>query len=144
MRLALITETFLPDVNGVSKTLGHLCRGLLARGVEVDLVWPGVSDLAFAELSSWQASGHQLPGYSSLKFGWRLPERVKKHWQLNPPDVFYIATEGPLGLSALRYARKRGIPAVTGFHTNFDQYLTHYRLGWLQKPLISIIREIWN
>jgi len=39
MRLALITETFLPDVNGVSKTLGHLCRGLLARGVEVDLGW---------------------------------------------------------------------------------------------------------
>ncbi|MDR9469029.1 glycosyltransferase family 1 protein [Marinospirillum sp.] len=144
MRLALITETFLPDVNGVSKTLGQLCRGLMAKGVEVDLVWPGVNDLTFAELSSWQASGHQLPGYASLKFGWKLPERVKKHWRLNPPDIFYIATEGPLGLSALRYARKRGIPAVTGFHTNFDQYLAHYRLGWLQKSLQLYLRRFHN
>jgi len=144
MRLALITETFLPDVNGVSKTLGQLCRGLVARGVDVDLVWPGVTDREFSDLFSWQARGHQLPGYASLKFGWKLPERVKQHWQLNPPDIFYIATEGPLGLSALRYAKKHGIPAVTGFHTNFDQYLTHYRLGWLKKPLQHYLRYFHN
>lgn len=144
MRLALVTETFLPDINGVSKTLGQLGRGLLTKGVEIDLVWPGVCNWTSSRLSSWQASGSPLPGYSSLQLGWKLPQRVKQHWQTNPPDVFYIATEGPLGLSALRYARKHGIPVVSGFHTNFDQYLTHYRLGALKKPLQIYLRFFHN
>ncbi|SFB78156.1 Glycosyltransferase involved in cell wall bisynthesis [Marinospirillum celere] len=140
MRLAMITETFLPDINGVSKTLGQLCRGLISKGVEVDLVWPGVTDASFAGLSSWQAAGHQLPGYNTLKFGWKLPGRTKNYWRGHPPDIFYIATEGPLGLDALRYARRRKIPVITGFHTNFDQYLQHYRLGWLKKPLQAYLK----
>lgn len=144
MRLALITETFLPDINGVSKTLDQLGRGLLNRGVQIDLVWPGVAELVSPQLTSWQSSGYPLPGYSSLQFGVKLPKRVKKFWRSNPPDVFYIATEGPLGLSALRYAKKLGIPVITGFHTNFDQYLSFYRLGWLKKPLQGYLRYFHN
>lgn len=140
MRLALITETFLPDINGVSKTLAQLSLGLIRKGVEVDLVWPGVTDPAFSDLSSWQAAGHPLPGYAALKFGWKLPGRTKRHWQKHPPDIFYIATEGPLGLDALRFARRHKIPAITGFHTNFDQYLQHYRLGWLKTPLQAYLK----
>jgi hypothetical protein len=71
MRLALITETFVPDVNGVALTLDHLSHGLLRHGVQVDLVWPGSCIRTNEHLRSWQASGQALPGYSQLQFGWR-------------------------------------------------------------------------
>ena len=51
------------------------------------------------------------------------------------PDVVYVATEGPLGWSAVRTAQRLEIPVFSGFHTNFHSYSKHYRLGWLQ-PLI--------
>src|SRR5690606_3750634 len=47
------------------------------------------------------------------------------------PDAVAIATEGPLGWSALRAARRLGIPAATGFHTRFDAYMRDYRMPWL-------------
>lgn len=144
MRLALVTETFVPDVNGVALTLDHLSQGLLYRGVQVDLVWPGRCILEDESLRSWQASGQALPGYSQLRFGWRLPERVLQQWQLTPPDVFYIATEGPLGWHALRYARRHGIPVVSGYHTNFEQYLAHYRLSWLKGLVRRYLRWFHN
>lgn len=144
MRLALVTETFVPDVNGVALTLDHLSQGLLRHGVQVDLVWPGSCTQADERLRSWRASGQALPGYSQLQFGWRLPQRALQQWQLTPPDVFYIATEGPLGWHALRYARRRGIPVVSGYHTNFEQYLVHYRLGWLKGLARRYLRWFHN
>lgn len=144
MRLALITETFAPDVNGVSMTLGHWCQELLALGARIDLVVPGKASDSQTGLHRWQASGSPIPGYSALRFGWKLPTAVKRHWRQQPPDIFYIATEGPLGLSALNYARRHRIPVISGFHTNFDQYLRHYRLGSLQGLLRRYLRWFHN
>ncbi|WP_114416181.1 glycosyltransferase family 4 protein [Marinospirillum perlucidum] len=140
MHIAVVTETFLPEINGVSKTLSHLCQGLVKKGVTLDLISPGRIQQPGPGITSWQAPGHPLPGYPGLKFGWKLPSRVKKQWLHRAPQVFYIATQGPLGLDALRFARKHRIPAVTGYHTSFDLYLQHYRLGWLQKPLHQYLR----
>ncbi|SFX56367.1 glycosyltransferase family 4 protein [Marinospirillum alkaliphilum] len=145
MRLALVTETFVPDVNGVALTLDHLSRGVLRHGVQVDLVCPGHgAGVAAERLQYWQAAGHSLPGYPQLRFGWRLPERVLQQWQLTPPDAFYIATEGPLGWHALSYARRHGIPVISGYHTNFEQYLQHYRLGWLKGLARRYLRWFHN
>jgi glycosyltransferase involved in cell wall biosynthesis len=56
-------------------------------------------------------------------------------WTQHRPDVVYVATEGPLGWSAVRTSQRLRIPVWSGFHTNFDSYSKHYRLGWL-RPLI--------
>ena len=79
--------------------------------------------------------GLPLPGYKGTHVG--LPARGLLHgcWTQHRPDVVYVATEGPLGWSAVRTARRLRIPVFSGFHTNFHSYSRHYRLGWLQ-PLI--------
>ncbi len=144
MRLALITETYAPDINGVSMTLEHWCQGLAQRGVTIDLVRPGSATPYLKGLNTWQAAGHPLPGYPDLRFGWCLPRRVKRFWAYQRPDVFYIATEGPLGLSALRYAKRHQIPVVAGFHTNFDQYLDAYSRLPLKPLAMKYLRWFHN
>lgn len=88
--------------------------------------------------------GMPLPGYPGLKAG--LPARGKliKMWQRQRPDVIHIATEGPLGWSAMSAARKLDIPIATDFHTNFHSYSQHYGAGWLNKPIAAYLRYFHN
>ncbi|MGE9268824.1 MAG: glycosyltransferase, partial [Verrucomicrobiales bacterium] len=60
------------------------------------------------------------------------------------PDVIYVATESPLGVSAVKAARKLGIPVVMGFHTNFDQYLGRYKLGGLEATAVAYLKKLHN
>jgi glycosyltransferase involved in cell wall biosynthesis len=65
-------------------------------------------------------------------------------WKINRPDLVHVATEGPLGASAITLARSMGIPATSSFHTNFDQYTRDYRIGWF-KPVVSAwLRHVHN
>lgn len=86
----------------------------------------GDADLAVAS--------HALPRYPGLRFGWPAGRMLRRLWTENRPHAVYIATEGPLGFSAMRAANALGIVVLTGFHTRFDDYLDHYRAGFL-KPL---------
>jgi glycosyltransferase involved in cell wall biosynthesis len=58
--------------------------------------------------------------------------------------LVHVATEGPLGLSALRAARSAGIPVTSTFHTNFDAYGGHYGYGWLARPVRRYLRWFHN
>ena len=69
---------------------------------------------------------------------------LSRHWQQARPDAIYVATEGPLGWSALRAARQLGIPAATGFHTRFDDYLRDYGAPWLQGMALRWMRHFHN
>lgn len=88
--------------------------------------------------------GWPLPGYAGLQWGQSSLHKLLRRWQRNRPDVLYIATEGPLGLSALRAARRLGIPVVSGFHTNFQQYSDHYGFGLLTRLLTGYLRWFHN
>jgi glycosyltransferase involved in cell wall biosynthesis len=79
--------------------------------------------------------GLPLPGYRGLHVGLPAGGLLRDCWTHHRPDVVYVATEGPLGWSAVRAAQELGIPVFSGFHTNFHSYSTHYRVGWL-RPLI--------
>lgn len=70
--------------------------------------------------------------------------KLLRRWQHHRPDVLYIATEGPLGLSALRAARRLGIAVVSGFHTNFQQYSSQYGFGLLTRLLTHYLRWFHN
>lgn len=142
LRITLVSETFPPEINGVANTLGQLSEGLRLRGHQVELVRPRQA----GDCPSGQGEalllcqGWGLPGYPGLQWGQVSMHRLLRRWRQQRPDVLYIATEGPLGLSALRAARRLGIAVVSGFHTNFAQYSTQYGLGLLARLLTHYLR----
>ena len=146
LHIALVTETFAPEINGVANTLGHLCDGLRARNHRVQLIRPRQSADGNQRSSDdlMLCRGWPLPGYPGLQWGLTSTHRLTRRWCQPPPDVVYIATEGPLGLCALRVARRLGITAVTGFHTNFQQYLRQHGLTLFTRALTHYLRGFHN
>lgn len=142
LRITLVTETFPPEINGVANTLGRLSDGLRQRGHQVELVRPRqASDNASRDTDDLLlCRGWPLPGYPGLQWGEIAKRTLVRRWRRQRPDVLYIATEGPLGLSALRAARHLGIAVVSGFHTNFPQYSGQYGLGLLTRLLTHYLR----
>lgn len=146
LHIALISETFPPEINGVANTLGRLCQGLQQRGHRLQLIRPRqAGDLQQqSDDSLLLTRGWPLPGYAGLQWGQSSLHKLLRRWRRNRPDVLYVATEGPLGLSAIRAARRLGIPVVSGFHTNFQQYSGHYGLGLLTRLLTHYLRWFHN
>ena len=147
MRYAIVTETYPPEVNGVALTVQGLECGLRARGHEVLLVRPRQeNDIVPAPVDphTMLVRGAGLPHYPGLKFGFPATKSLFDRWSSVRPDAIYVATEGPLGWSALRAARKLGIPAATGFHTRFDQYLRDYGIAFLEGTALRWMRRFHN
>ncbi len=146
-RVTIVTETFAPEVNGVANTLGHLVRGLQARGIRVQLIRPhqGKSEqVPEGSPELIRLPGLPIPGYSGLHFGLPVAGRIRRAMESFRPQAVYVATEGPMGWAATKAARKLNIRVVSGFHTNFHQYIEHYRLGWLEKPAYRYLRYFHN
>ncbi len=148
MKLALVTETFPPEINGVAMTLGQLAAGLVKRGFEVTVHRPRqgdsdvpVPDRPYAEVLH---PGVPIPGYAMLRLG--LPARgaLVRAWRAARPDVVHVATEGPLGWSALSAADALGIPLASSFHTNFHSYSKHYGFAFLTRPALAYLRWFHN
>ncbi len=146
LHITLITETFPPEINGVANTLGRLCDGLRARGHQIELVRPRQScdQSRPSDTELLLCRGWPLPGYPGLQWGQSSMHKLLRRWKSQRPDVLYIATEGPLGLSALRAARRLGISVVSGFHTNFQQYSHQYGMGLLTRVLTHYLRWFHN
>lgn len=137
MKIEIITDTYRPDVNGVAMTLGRLTDGMRARGHRVHVQHTG-SETLVGESS---ARSIALPGYRDVRVGLPKPFDLRQRWERKRPDVIYVATESPLGKSALKSAQALGIPAVTGFHTNFHQYLERYGMPGMQSLAKSYLRK---
>jgi glycosyltransferase involved in cell wall biosynthesis len=145
MRYAIVTETYPPEVNGVALTVHGLETGLRASGHQVQVIRPRQdSDGEQPQLNSLLLRGAALPRYPGLRFGLPASQRLTRHWRVNRPDAIYVATEGPLGWSALRAARRLGIPVATGLHTRFDQYLRDYGVSWLQSTALRWMQHFHN
>lgn len=134
MHIAFVSETWPPQINGVALTVRRYAQGLAERGHQVDVIRPG-SDGHENQLEMVHAKGARIPRYPSLQFGMPQGGSLRKRWSARRPDAVYIATEGPLGASAMRVANALDIPTATGFHTRFDQYAGYYGVGLLT-PLV--------
>lgn len=146
LHVTLITETYGPEINGVANTLGRLCDGLRLRGHTVELIRPrqGNEPAPEAPQDLMLCRGWPIPGYPGLQWGQASMHKLLRRWQRRRPDVLYIATEGPLGLSALRAARRLGIAVISGFHTNFPQYSQQYGMGFVTRLLTHYLRWFHN
>jgi glycosyltransferase involved in cell wall biosynthesis len=144
-RIAMVTETYPPEVNGVANTVAKVVEGLRARNHTVQLVRPRQAQVD-------QTGGHDevltkgmaIPMYAHLRMGAPSKGRLVKLWSMRRPDVVHIATEGPLGWSALQAAVKLKLPVCSDFRTNFQAYSQHYGIGWLQKPIMAYLRKFHN
>ena len=144
MRFAIVTETYPPEVNGVALTVQGLETGLRQRGHAVSLVRPRQAIESEATDETLLVRGARLPRYPGLKFGLPATRRLLALWKESPPDAIYVATEGPLGWSAVRAARRLGIPVATGFHTRFDEYMRDYGVRFLQHTALRWMRRFHN
>jgi glycosyltransferase involved in cell wall biosynthesis len=144
LHVAMVTETYPPEVNGVARTIGLMADGLRARGHRVQLVRPRQNGHDHAGAGELLARGLSIPRYSQLKMGLPAGSALGRGWSLDRPDVVHIATEGPLGWSALAAARKLRIPVATDFHTNFQTYSRHYGFAWLARPVMAYLRGFHN
>ncbi|CAA6678149.1 MULTISPECIES: glycosyltransferase family 1 protein [unclassified Lentimonas] len=149
MKIALVTETYPPEVNGVAMTLHRLVAGILSVGHTMQLVRPQQAPQVEPTDLEWQleellVSSVPLPGYDGLRIGMPAMGRMKRLWKRSRPDVVHIATEGPLGAAALWVARRMRIPVVSSFHTNFHSYGAHYGVGLLQGVGFAYLRAFHN
>ena len=147
-RVALVTETYPPEVNGVAATVSRVVDGLLGRGHSLQLVRPrqGLLDAASLRpgLSEHLVRGMPIPRYPQLRMGLPARRALLRAWTEHRPDLVHICTEGPLGWSALRAAEQLQLPVVSDFRTNFHAYCQHYGLGWLNDPITAYLRHFHN
>jgi glycosyltransferase involved in cell wall biosynthesis len=108
--IAVVSDAWLPQVNGVVRTLNETVTRLRERGYIVDLLTPD------------QFLNMPCPGYSEIRLA--VAPRFKLRRILNDlrPDIVHIATEGPLGWSARAWCIASGMPFTTAFHTRFPDY----------------------
>ncbi len=121
MKIALVTDAWTPQVNGVVTTLVELHHGLLSRGHEVVVVEPS----GFKRFA--------CPGYREIELAWRPAKRVAQMLDAAQPDAIHIATEGPLGAAARAHCLSRGWAFTTAFHTRFPDILAkalHLPVRW--------------
>jgi glycosyltransferase involved in cell wall biosynthesis len=139
LHIDFVTETYAPEVNGVAMTLGKLVGGLLQRDCTVEVFRPRQSRAERPSVNG-RFREHLLPGmrlplYRELRLGFPADRALYSALRRHRPDALYVATEGPLGWSAVRVAAQLAVPTLSGFHTNFHSYSRHYRLGLLA-PLV--------
>ena len=110
MRMAIATDAWFPQVNGVVRTLSATTVELDRRGIEVELITPQ----RFLTVP--------MPGYSSIRLAMAPRFGVRRMLDAFIPEVVHIATEGPIGWSVRGWCIARGVPFTTAFHTRFPEY----------------------
>jgi glycosyltransferase involved in cell wall biosynthesis len=111
LKLALITDAWSPQINGVVTTLRTTCEQLRAAGHEVESITPD-------QFRNWPC-----PSYPEIRLALCCGGELRARLDALRPDAIHVATEGPLGLAARNYCRQRGLPFTSSFHTRFAEYV---------------------
>lgn len=111
MKLALITDAWQPQINGVVTTLVELVRELEGQGHTVEVVHPGLFKT------------RPCPGYAGIDLAVRPAKALEQMLQAASPDAIHLATEGPLGWAARNYCLRNKLDFTTAYHTRFPELL---------------------
>jgi glycosyltransferase involved in cell wall biosynthesis len=147
LRLSLVTETYFPQVNGVSRTLDRLVQYAAGQGDRVQLLTPryrerSVKLPAKVERRDWWSL--PLPFYKEVVLPLVTVSTIEQTLKSFRPDLIHIATEGPLGWAALRAAKRLKLPVVSSYHTNFPYYLRTYKASALEPLCWRYLRWFHN
>jgi len=141
MRIAIITENFLPKLDGVTRTLARLLEYLQENQHQALLLGPdsGMEHYAGAEIVG--TAGVPLPFYPELKFNFFRPLFLRRLSDFNP-DIIHLVDPiflGTVGLGAAKFLKK---PVVSSFHTNIPAYCGYFGFPQLTKPMWSYYRVL--
>lgn len=125
MRVAIVTESFLPSVNGVAGTVRHVVDRLVATGHKVIVVAPGPGPTSYGQVQVVRVRSMALPGYRAFPLG--LPDPQVHHAiEAFRPDVVHLASPILLGAVGLRVARRLDVPSVAVFQTDVAGFARQY------------------
>jgi glycosyltransferase involved in cell wall biosynthesis len=145
MRIACFTETYPPEINGVSLTVERCVRHLRAHGNEVLLCRPKQPGEAQGDTRhEWLTPGLRLPMYPDLRMGLALAATTRRRLETFEPDLVHVVTQGPLGSAAVSAARDLLVPVTSDFRTNFHTYCTHYGLRFAAGLVLRYLRRFHN
>jgi glycosyltransferase involved in cell wall biosynthesis len=143
LRLALFTDTFSPQVNGVARTLERLVHAVEARGGAVRV--ETVEDPAAAPSTGERRwASHPFWAYPQLRIAAPSKGAVLDGLREFRPTLVHAATPFGVGLAGRKAARALGVPLVTSYHTSFTEYLRHYRLSALDAVAWPFLRWFHN
>ncbi|GIV95092.1 MAG: glycosyl transferase family 1 [Chloroflexus sp.] len=143
MRIALICETFLPDVNGVTTTLCRLLEYLQYQGHDVLLFAPHGAPASYAGAEIVPLNGMPLPLYPEVKLTPPQPGLTAR-LQRFQPDLVHLVGPVVLGAIVPGIVRRLGLPLIASYHTDFGAYSQHYGFGFLKHGVNAWLRWIHN
>jgi len=142
VRLAFVTETYPPELNGVAGTVARAVEWLRARGHQVHLVRPRQNHEPPCDgTDEWRAPGFALPMYRALRVGMPSVSALRRRWRELRPEIIHVATEGPLGWAACRAGRSLGLPVTSDLRTHFDLYSDYYGFGFMRGVVGAYLRR---
>ena len=127
-RILIVTDAWTPQVNGVVRTLTMVANELRAMGHEVMVIGPD----RFCTIP--------CPTYPDIALSLLPRRRLVRMIESFSPEALHIATEGPLGIAARRWARRHGRAFTTAFHTRFAEYI-HARMRVPTRPIYAWMRR---
>ncbi|HEY0931319.1 MAG TPA: glycosyltransferase family 1 protein [Gemmatimonas sp.] len=150
LRLALFTDTYTPQVNGVARTLARLVDAVQERDGAVRVFTVSDDDEAVApDAIATNATVDRYPGrrfwaYPQLRLAWPARREVRRQLEEFQPTIVHAATEFGIGLAGRAVARDLDVPFVSSYHTSFTAYAEHYGLGMLAEPGWHYLRWFHN
>lgn len=133
MRIGLVSDTYTPQVNGVTTVVRRIVSLLRAHGHEALVVAPQYPGRATPpDPRELRIPSLAFPLYPDIRMSLPPFRQVAELFDAAPPDVVHVHTEGALGLAGRRWAVRQGVPLVTTYHTNFPEYSRHYGVGFLE------------
>jgi glycosyltransferase involved in cell wall biosynthesis len=135
MKIVIFTDTYLPQINGVSKTLNLLTNYLEKSGIDYLIVVPQDEKITTNSPHIFSIKSVPFKFYPDCKIALPNLKRLKKRLIEFNPDLVHIATPFSIGLCGLSLSKKLGIPIVGSFHTNFHSYLQYYKLEFLRDTI---------
>ena len=142
MRIAFFTDTFYPQINGVTNTFSYLSNYLYLNNIEHIFFAPDyeVEQYEKSKIPVIRFKGIAPPIYPECRLAFPHFGKVLESLNAFQPDVVHIATEQGVGFSGLRAARELNLPIVMSYHTNYDKYLDFYNLNYLDKALWTYLK----
>lgn len=133
MKIAIFTDTFYPDINGVAGTLKRLTTYFEDQNIDFKIFAPDSNSNDYCSTNIHLFKSRSFFLYPECRIAFPNLLQIKSELQLFSPDIIHVATPFNIGLCGIYFSKKLNIPLVGSYHTNFDHYLHYYDLHFLSK-----------
>src|SRR5690606_36281699 len=140
MKIAIFTDTYYPEVNGVARTLKRFTDYLEEQAIDVKVFAPMSDSNEYVSNHIHRFKSLSFFLYPECRLAFPKMQQIRDELEKFSPDLIHVATPFNLGFCGSYYAKKLKIPLVGSYHTDFDFYLKYYDLQFLSNPLWSYMK----